>query len=417
MIRAAAEAGGGAPDRGETQAGSAAAAQHAASHRPLLLRCLPFPRGRGTAGRAGTELALLKRIGVPILLMSLSSLLALALAEVGLRLFRPVQYLKPPSPVSPEEARQSLYRPSSVPGLSYEMVPLRNGTFEGMQVRTNSLGMRGGEPAPPGPFLYRIAVLGDSFTFGFGVSEEETYPALLGKILNESPSGRQYHFEVLNLGVVGYTSRDEAAMMKARAVPLHPRLVVVGYVLNDPEIDPRQSLHKYFDSPVWWRNFHVLRLLHLGWNWVDVWRFGGGDYIRYLHAPDRDKWKSVVTAFADIRSAAGAEGARVVVAIFPLVPKEGWAGYRYRGIHLQVGEAARADGFEVVDLLPVFSRYPPEEVRLSSEDDHPSPLGHALAARAIADALEAAGILPAAGAATARAPAGGPRGAYLLATW
>ena len=266
------------------------------------------------------------------------------------------------------------------------MVPGRNGSFEGMSVRTNSLGMRGAEPSAADPSLVRVAVVGDSFTFGFGVPEEQTYASVLAGILNRSPAGRQRRFEVLNLGVVGYNTQDEAVVVERRALALDPRLVIVGYVLNDPEIDPRPSLHKYFDPPVWWRRSHVLRLLHLGWNWLDVWRYGGGDYIRYLHAPDREKWRSVVTAFGKIGALTRERGARVVVVIFPILQVDGWTGYPYADLHLQVMEAARKEGFEVVDLLPVFMRYPPSELRLSVEDAHPNAHGHELAAQAIADA-------------------------------
>jgi len=332
-------------------------------------------------------MALLRKIGIPVLVVAASSFLALVVSEAGLRLFRPVRYLKLPTPVAAVERGESLYRPSTVPGLSYEMVPRRNGSFEGMQVRTNSLGMRGGEPAPADPSLFRVVALGDSFTFGFGVAEEESYPVVLERILNGSPAARHRRYEVLNLGVVGYNARDEAVVLERRALPLGPRVVVIGYVLNDPESDPRQSLHKHFDPPVWWRHFHALRLLHLGWNWVEVWRTGGGDYIRYLHAPEGEKWAGVVAAFRKIREATRDRGTRVVVAIFPIVPREGWAGYPYRDLHVRVSEAARAEQFQAVDLLPVFSRFPPRDLRLSPEDDHPSRLGHELAARALCEKI------------------------------
>jgi lysophospholipase L1-like esterase len=337
---------------------------------------------------------LLRRIGPPVLLMTLSSLLVLALAEVGLRLFRPVQYLKPPRPARPEEQGESLYRPSRVPGLSYEMIPGRDGTFEGMSVRTNSLGMRGPEPAPSDPSLFRVAVVGDSFTFGFGVREEETYPSLLARILNQSPAGRRRRFEVLNFGVVGYNTQDEAVVLERKALPLAPRLVIIGYVLNDPEIDPRPSLHKYFDPPVWWRHSHVLRLLHLGWNSIDVWIDGGGDYLRYLHAPGGKKWRSVVAAFGKIGALTRERDTRVLVVVFPMIPTEEWAGYPYRDLHQQVAQAARAERFEVVDLLPVFLPVPPRDLRVSGEDGHPNALGHDLAARAIGAALLAGDAIP-----------------------
>gem|GEM_PF-3092192 len=81
-----------------------------------------------------------------LLLALLSTALILVLAEIGLRLFRPVQHLKPPDPEKARHAKESLYRSSRVEGLTYEMAPDRNGIFEGMHVRTNASGLRG--PAP-----------------------------------------------------------------------------------------------------------------------------------------------------------------------------------------------------------------------------------------------------------------------------
>ena len=120
---------------------------------------------------------------------------------------------------------------------------------------------------------------------------------------------------------------------------------------------------------------------------MEVYRTGGGDYIRYLHAPQGEKWRGVVAAFRKIGEAARDRGARVVVAIFPVVPQEAWAGYPYEDLHVRVSEAVRAEGFHAVDLLPVFSRFPPRDLRLSPEDDHPSRLGHELAARALSEEI------------------------------
>ncbi len=344
------------------------------------------PPGR-TARADGSLMRLFRRVGPPLLLIAVSSLLTLGAGEIGLRLLRPVQYLKPPAPVPPEERGEELYRPSLVPGLSYEMIPGRDGVFEEMRVRTNSLGMRGPEPSPPGSSRYRVAVVGDSFTFGFGVPEQETYPSVLAAILNRSADGRESRFEVLNFGVVGYNSQDEAVVVERKVLPLVPRLIIIGYVLNDPEIDPRPSLHKNFDPPVWWRHSHVLRLIHLGWNWLDVWWYGGGDYLRYLHAPDRVKWRSVVTAFDRIHALAQARGSGVLVAIFPMIPEDRWDGYPYRDLHQQVATAAAKEGFGVLDLLPVFQSHSPSDLRVSAEDGHPNALGHRLAAQAIAGAV------------------------------
>jgi lysophospholipase L1-like esterase len=322
-----------------------------------------------------------------LLLAFLSTALILLLAEAGLRLLRPVQYLKPPDPAKARNAQESLYRASTVEGLSYEMIPDRDGVFEEMHVRTNAWGLRGPAPAQDDSHLFRLAVLGDSFTFGFGVEEKDTYPSLIQEMMNSSQTSNGRRFEVLNFGVVGYSTRDEAVVLKQKALPFHPRGVIIGYVLNDPETDPRPSLHKYFDPPVWWRHSHLLRLCHLGWNSLQVWVDGGGDYQRYLHAPGGKKWLSVREAFRSIRDSAQKEGAWTLVAIFPLTPKSSWSDYAYGDLHDQISREARVNGFQVVDLLDSFRHYPPGQLVLSPTDDHPNALAHRLAAEAIAQAI------------------------------
>jgi len=328
-----------------------------------------------------------RRLAANLALSFVSIAVSLVLAEMGLRLFRPVQYLKPPDPARRLHPEESLYRPSSVPGLTYEMAPGRNGLFEGMHVRTNAYGLRGPEIAPESSHPIRLAALGDSFTFGFGVEEKDTYPSLVQEFLNQRSSELQGRCEVLNFGVVGYSSRDEAVVLERKALAFHPRGIIIGYVLNDPEIDPRPSLHKYFDPPVWWRHSHLLRLSHLAWNSLQVWVEGGGDYQRYLHAPGGVKWQSVRDAFRRIGDLARQDNAWVLVAIFPLASGHSWADYAYRDLHAQVAAEARSDGFQVVDLLDAFRAYPPDQLVLSSSDDHPNRLGHRLAAEAITRAI------------------------------
>ena len=63
--------------------------------------------------------------------------------------------------------------------------------------------------------------------------------------MNDSAVSNGRRFEVLNFGVVGYSTRDEAIALKQKTIPFHPQGVIIGYVLNDPETDPRPSLHKW----------------------------------------------------------------------------------------------------------------------------------------------------------------------------
>src|SRR5262249_29739819 len=87
--------------------------------------------------------------------------------------------------------------------IGYRLRPNFYGTAYASLVQTNSLGFRGPEFDPKNKKALRVVAVGDSCTFGFGVSDNNhTYPAQLYRLLNE----RYSDAEVINAGVVGYTS-------------------------------------------------------------------------------------------------------------------------------------------------------------------------------------------------------------------
>ena len=137
-----------------------------------------------------------------------------------------------------------MHRPSEVAGLLYELRPGADVEHspprqKPKRVRVNSRGMRGPDVALEKPEgVLRIAVLGDSTTFGYGVEEDETYSSFLQRFLNAA--GRR-RFEVLNFGVTGYCTRDEAIVLEQRVAEFAPDLIVLGYNLNDPNANPLDS--------------------------------------------------------------------------------------------------------------------------------------------------------------------------------
>lgn len=327
-----------------------------------------------------------KRSGLALLLLGFFSLFfTLALVELGLKLFYPISFRNPNSPF-PE--LQLFHQASSIPGLVYEMSPNRQIMRNGVLLKTNQYGMRDDEPvSQKSDSPCRVAALGDSYTFGWRVTQEEAYPKVLERLLRESPLASACHFEVLNFGVMGYSSFEEALLLKYRAVNFDARVVILGYVLNDPETDPIQPLHARFTKPHWWQYFNVLRLVARAESRWEVYRLGGGDYTKYLHAPGQRKWQSVIEAFSDIREVTSRRNVKVIIVIFPEVlgkfKGRPWTEYPYRDIHKQVSDLALKNGFRVVDLLDAFSQYPNSEVVFGYGDDHPRRLGHQVAAQEI----------------------------------
>ncbi|MBI5526973.1 MAG: SGNH/GDSL hydrolase family protein [Deltaproteobacteria bacterium] len=116
--------------------------------------------------------------------------------------------------------------PRPYPGVEYGLAPCPR-----CDVPVSSLGFRGGEVSrEKEPGVYRIAVLGDSATFGVGVSAEtDTVPGRLRELL----ASREGRFEVINAGGPGYNIRQIFAMLKETVLPLDPDLVVYNFFAND----------------------------------------------------------------------------------------------------------------------------------------------------------------------------------------
>ena len=99
-------------------------------------------------------------------------------------------------------------------------------------IRINSLGFRGKETTLEKPDeVKRILVLGDSFTFGMGVEENETFPHHLETLLGKT--GQDW--EVLNFGVPGYNTIQEAELFKVKGLAYSPDIVIL-YVLDNDNI-------------------------------------------------------------------------------------------------------------------------------------------------------------------------------------
>jgi lysophospholipase L1-like esterase len=103
------------------------------------------------------------------------------------------------------------------------------------EVSLNSEGFRDVEfPEEKPSSVFRIVCLGDSWTFGWNVAQNQAYPqtlkALLGREFSEA------NFEVFNLGVGGYTSLNGLNLLKTRVLDLKPDVAVIGVAMNEPNM-------------------------------------------------------------------------------------------------------------------------------------------------------------------------------------
>ena len=264
-----------------------------------------------------------------------------------------------------------------------------------VELRYNSSGFRGAEFAPRQPGVRRVAVLGDSFTEGQGVKEQDTYPRLLEKLLEAGPGGR---WEVLNCG---RRATDFPALRQVfdEVLAFDPDVLVYAMVLNDPEqaasfrgrqsylndwiIDRRRML---IHQPGYGLAFFDLRLQALAEDRLDAYRVGRDSvrwYMDMFGPANRDGWLRTQGYLREMAGAMRRRGGSFVVARWPiLVGLEG--SYPFAEPSAAIERACAALGIASHDLLPALRGTPTESLWVHPLDMHPNDVAHRLAAESLA---------------------------------
>jgi len=129
-----------------------------------------------------------------------------------------------------------IYRPFSTGDTRIPFVMkanLRDARAHGnIRINTDELGLRslvaGQTHAAKTSDEFRIAVVGDSVTFGYGVETPHVYASVMEKLLNES--GLACRTTVFNFGTSSYSVKEMAATVAERVSSVDPDLIVVGII-------------------------------------------------------------------------------------------------------------------------------------------------------------------------------------------
>ena len=145
------------------------------------------------------------------------------------------------------------FQVSPDPELPHELRRSFRTLYKGHEIEINSLGFRGPEFPPRREGLLRVALVGDSITFGDAIGWEDT----LGVRLGASLEARGLEAEVLNCGIPGLDATDVALITVERVLPLEPDLVVYVFVCNDVvsstranEIPPDAEIDHFASYPL-----------------------------------------------------------------------------------------------------------------------------------------------------------------------
>lgn len=261
----------------------------------------------------------------------------------------------------------------------------------------------------------RIATLGDSSTYGFGVPEPSCWSRSLETFLRENG----VEVEVLNFGVVGYTIRQGLELYRGRVREYQPDIVIIAFgAVNDSVsvpagltdgdkiarlTDPRLRLMVFL------RRYATFRWMESAFSSGTENRAGvtgpkgvGGADPSVLRVPPDDFRASIRALDAETR----ADGAQLVVVIPPRRPDAEGAVVASTQYPLIAMETATSAGVPVADVYRPFRAMDEKELapdpvkragqsRLFIDPWHPSEVGHAAYAKVVALALHAAGLIKA----------------------
>lgn len=163
-----------------------------------------------------------------ITLLTAAVITALLVAELLLKLVAPQNCYVYPFPKGMfQEENETCY------GLTPDFTGKITTSEFSTRMSTNSNGLAGSKDYnyEKPPDTIRILGLGDSFQFGVGVEQNETYLSILEESLNRNAGGKRH--EILNYGVPGYATRQELRYFEKEGKKYRPDVVLVSFFVND----------------------------------------------------------------------------------------------------------------------------------------------------------------------------------------
>jgi hypothetical protein len=258
---------------------------------------------------------------------------------------------------------------------SFVLLPGAEIVYRGAELQTNRWGLRDREYDKVKPAgVYRVALLGSSYTMGLGVEGEETFENVTEDLLNRELAGRGYErYEILNFAVSGYG--DLQTMYVAERVVPEFQPDVVIHVLHPGEsrrIVNRLRLVLDSGAEIEDEHAYLTRVL----------RASGGraglppEEFAHRLGPHRDalvRW-----ALQREVAASRSHGALPVFVLLPLTTRDFEPSEERR-----IFELVRDAGGLPMILSDAYRGASLERIILTQADHHPNPLGHRLIAEGL----------------------------------
>ncbi|MCA9616547.1 MAG: hypothetical protein KC586_27505, partial [Myxococcales bacterium] len=259
------------------------------------------------------------------------------------------------------------------------------------------------------PRVRSVLVLGDSFTEGAGVPEDEVFPRLLERTLQRElrateRAGALAQLEapavkVWNAGRRGADQPDLAESTTRFVELTNPELVVYAFVLNDFEqteayaaqqeylndlvMDRQRTGNPSWKLPAWLRWSAFVRAFAARRRMAEESERTLAWYRGMTGSDNAEGWERTQRDLRAMRDAVEGDGRRrFLVAILPLLVGTGDA-YPFHELHEELLRFCEEASIRCVDLRDAFDGVDPSTLHVHPVDMHPNGRAHERIARAL----------------------------------
>ena len=331
----------------------------------------------------------MKGLAGRVVLVTVSTLIAVGCAEVLFRWYTDLTFDRK---FPPWTGNLMVVRGAQV----FAFKPNVSGVFPGnvdqtrtFPYRTNAHGLRDRDRPSKVPGTKRVLVMGDSYTWGYAVAEDEAYPQVAERLLAER--GRA-DIEVLNGAVPDYNSRQERVLLEKLMSIYQPDAAFLAYVVNDAEPStamPTPPEEVYRHSHSWFltelaervnRKVFRQRLLpsakdNVGSSYLDGFEEGSV------------KWKDSREAIREMRDLCAAAGKPFAILMMPDFTQPFDEKYELHKIHDAVASWGRELNVPVFDLLTLLFHGEDHTKWMIEWDGHPNAAAHQRIAAFLVDKI------------------------------
>lgn len=301
--------------------------------------------------------------------------------------------------------------PAPNPDMSFVIRPNSSFVSLGVPFRTNEYGFRDRPTVAKTPGMFRVLCLGDSVTFGTGVTNEQTFPNVLEGVLQQRAQPG-VTVDVINGGVSAYNVRNIRGLLETVIDLLQPDVVVYTFVENDLDdsvsVDSKGRLVAYDplkspDEPFLADDFPAMWLMRrqkegragfferignvFGGQLSDV-SSTPPPLLMGNHAEARKRWGNFEAEVQRMRDVSTTRGASFMVYSFGMTNHS-------EPIVQKVREVSNRLGVLEATTLPLFDQSTYMKTHSLGYDPHCNPLGHQLMASRLSCVLLDGGLIPA----------------------